>query len=633
MTPGLDARLGNRRGVSVESFRDALNILCRQVKGHAPLSRPRFGTQSSMWSWPGSLRSVALAISGGVDSMALAKLCALLREDPFVRQTYRFRFKAFIVDHRAREGSREEASMVQKSLIDMDFEKQARRLRYQALGIACRAEHIPRLLLAHHADDQAETVLMRLASGQKGVGLKGMRGFAPIPHCHGMHGIAESGCYDRAVAQVEEISRRSKENFKINLMSHNHRTSYQIAAIPPVFEANGVFIWRPLLKYCKQNLIDTCKAHGVAWVEDETNKEVWRTRRNTVRSLLNSSRLPSALSKGSILYLSARMNSKQLSHTKAASDLLRQCHLMLFDVRSGSIVIRLPRQIGDKFISHAYHNKPSASKPLIASLLVRRLAEIVTPYESIPLGSLRFAASILLPESVLQEADVSNEGLHDKKFTAAGVQFERLDLTLEAPSPDAEARQQDSRDLNPDHVWSLTRQPFTALRATNMAQEANGTSAHTCIFKTECSSSADISESSVWSPWQLWDGRYWLRIFNRSKDSVQVRPFCEADLQALRAALPKAQLKLLEDVLAAAAPGKVRWTLPVISHFVKTQDDETSNILGLPTLGKAGVLNAKDENDERAVEWQVRYKAVHLGTKSYEGILKNKNFVTSWEDS
>jgi len=63
-----------------------------------------------------------IAVSGGVDSMALAFLCSKMREK--ARKTHDTskddihvpRFRAFIVDHRAREGSDEEAKIVRGRL-------------------------------------------------------------------------------------------------------------------------------------------------------------------------------------------------------------------------------------------------------------------------------------------------------------------------------------------------------------------------------------------------------------------------------------------------------------------------------------------------------------------------------------
>jgi tRNA(Ile)-lysidine synthase len=51
-----------------------------------------------------------LAISGGVDSMALATLCSMLLHDK--SRATKLRFKAFVVDHGVREGSNEEATAV-----------------------------------------------------------------------------------------------------------------------------------------------------------------------------------------------------------------------------------------------------------------------------------------------------------------------------------------------------------------------------------------------------------------------------------------------------------------------------------------------------------------------------------------
>jgi tRNA(Ile)-lysidine synthase len=59
-----------------------------------------------------------LALSGGVDSMALAFLWSqLLKANP----VYRPFFRAFIVDHGARPGSSEEAKLVRSNLENVLF--------------------------------------------------------------------------------------------------------------------------------------------------------------------------------------------------------------------------------------------------------------------------------------------------------------------------------------------------------------------------------------------------------------------------------------------------------------------------------------------------------------------------------
>ena len=59
-----------------------------------------------------------MAVSGGVDSTALAALCHGLTPEHINRSKQRFAvaFKAFIVDHNAREGSSEEAERVRERL-------------------------------------------------------------------------------------------------------------------------------------------------------------------------------------------------------------------------------------------------------------------------------------------------------------------------------------------------------------------------------------------------------------------------------------------------------------------------------------------------------------------------------------
>lgn len=67
---------------------------------------------------------LGLAISGGVDSMALAALCSNVQNLPHVKDkdeeqvehVKNIKFRAFIVDHRARAGSFEEAKAVSNVL-------------------------------------------------------------------------------------------------------------------------------------------------------------------------------------------------------------------------------------------------------------------------------------------------------------------------------------------------------------------------------------------------------------------------------------------------------------------------------------------------------------------------------------
>lgn len=128
----------------------------------------------------------AVAVSGGGDSMALALLA-----DAWARATGRT-MRAVTVDHRLRTGSTAEADQVGAWLaargIRHDIlawtddkppnglQAAARAARYRLIGDWARRNGIAIVLLAHQLEDQAETLLMRLARGSGISGLAAMRG-------------------------------------------------------------------------------------------------------------------------------------------------------------------------------------------------------------------------------------------------------------------------------------------------------------------------------------------------------------------------------------------------------------------------------------------------------------------------
>lgn len=134
---------------------------------------------------------LAVAVSGGPDSMALCLLA-----DRWARARGG-RIEAVTVDHRLRPESAAEARQVRRWLKPRGIVHRtlvwtgakpttgipdaARAARYRLLVDAAARRGILHLLLAHHLDDQAETLLLRLGRGSGVDGLAAMAGEVALP--------------------------------------------------------------------------------------------------------------------------------------------------------------------------------------------------------------------------------------------------------------------------------------------------------------------------------------------------------------------------------------------------------------------------------------------------------------------
>jgi tRNA(Ile)-lysidine synthase len=168
---------------------------------------------------------IAVAVSGGGDSMALTMLAAGWARRRGGRLT------GLTVDHGLRPGSASEARVVGWQLAGAGvghvilrhkgarpragLQAAARDMRYRLLGDWCQAAGVFHLLVAHTQGDQAETLLLRL---QKGSGFDGL------------------------------------------------------AAMPAVSERDWGRVLRPLLGVSGKSLRDWLRRVGVDWIEDPSNR-------------------------------------------------------------------------------------------------------------------------------------------------------------------------------------------------------------------------------------------------------------------------------------------------------------------------------------------------------------------------
>jgi len=150
------------------------------------------GAFSSIAAYP----SVALAVSGGPDSIALMHLACRWAN---VLGRSRSTLSVLTVDHGLRPEGKQEAAFVAEEAAKLGLthatltwggvkpktgiQAAARRARYALMAGHCRSHGLACLVTAHTEDDQAETFLMRL---RRGSGLDGLAAMAPVSAYDGL---------------------------------------------------------------------------------------------------------------------------------------------------------------------------------------------------------------------------------------------------------------------------------------------------------------------------------------------------------------------------------------------------------------------------------------------------------------
>ncbi|KAF2279468.1 uncharacterized protein EI97DRAFT_430537 [Westerdykella ornata] len=599
-------------------------------------------------------RTMGLAISGGVDSMALATLYTQsYRMDGSLAEPH-----AIIIDHKVRLESTEEAEWVAEQLReklqipstiipltwpdDVDprnlqkFESVARRLRYQALGLTCRDHGINALLVAHHGDDQAETIMMRLVKGRLRSGLQGMHSVEWIPECHGIHGVHHSGDTNGLPLTRTDIK----------------KTTPNRPPIPFLIEKGGIQILRPLLTFEKSRLIATCQANSIPWAEDKTNHIPTFTTRNAVRHILQNHHLPEALTSKSLISLAQRMQRRVESHRQQAEKIFDKTPLAL-DIQTGSLIVRFPpasaflaSQAGDL----SKRSDRNAARNT-AFLYLQRVAELVSPKDLPSIGQLSAAVDHVWPALRLDEnetATTKNTSKASPSSSSAnlcvlGIWFRRnalpsrarqdptVSAILSAPSSFS-ADWYQSNTNEEDNIYLLSRQPLDT-------KEKDSASLRLTIPNT----SLDPSSATTW---HLFDDRFWLRVENRLEggDDVVVRMLTDEEVVGLlssgKGVSPSSerredQARVKLPQLGFLKPADLRTTIPALFRRPRSSlgtgsaasssdksttttaeyQQEKETLLALPTLG---VRVPSVSPGSRYLKWEVRYKKISVESSSRE---------------
>jgi tRNA(Ile)-lysidine synthase len=442
---------------------------------------------------------------------------------------------------------------------------------------------------------------MRLAAGHRAAGLGGMKSKSEIPECWGIHGVHQSGHWDSGDSTLGGWDKPQSSCRKMD----------SITGEPMRLELGGVQVYRPLLSFSKERLMATCVKGGMPWFEDPTNTDPTLTPRNAIRYIFKAYSLPSALQKPSLLALSCRLQERRYVIEREAYDMLRRSGVGRFDTRAGTLVIRFAKPLVDmhtKIPLDTEDEKLSLnSQRQIARLALQLAIECVTPEERVSIKGESYAERAVFPSLYSQGSQ--QEPLEARNFSIASVKFTRLvQQHLTDPDHKQISEQECGRSprnyLDPTFLdgqtWLISRQPYPSLESDRPR----------LVFQPN-------SLPSQRSPtWALYDGRYWIRVTNRTPRPLHVRPFCPKDMQLLRQTFrgkhPEIWNQLI-GLLKKAAPGDIRFTLPVIveATTVPGSDSQCPNtISGTERIVALPTLPITLPNQDRNLEFEIRYKKV-----------------------
>ncbi|MCC6381774.1 MAG: tRNA lysidine(34) synthetase TilS [Dehalococcoidia bacterium] len=232
-------------------------------------------------------QSVLVAVSGGTDSVA----CLLMHLH--LRERFGFVVMAAHFDHQLRSESRADLQWVRSLCERLDvpcltgegdvgraaregrrgIEETARLMRYQFLGFVAGEKRADCVATGHTADDQAETVLLRVA---RGTGVRGLRGMLPAASLPGSPG-------QRLVRPLLGSTREETQHFceAANITPLTDPTNADLAAARNLVRHRVLPALRELNPGVRESLLALAKHAREAFAETERRAHLAQPRSRT----------------------------------------------------------------------------------------------------------------------------------------------------------------------------------------------------------------------------------------------------------------------------------------------------------------------------------------------------------------
>ncbi len=425
--------------------------------------------------------------------------------------------------------------------------------------------------------------MWRLASGHRGIGLAGMKEVSNIPECYGLHGVYESGSLEASEHDREPQDATSGSSSSTTPRSGSSTVSTKVRQLEESLrmqhEDGGVKIVRPLLGESKSDLIATCRHHDMPWFEDHTNQDPSLTPRNAIRHLFGGHALPRALGKRALLELSANVRDSERRSALEAATFATRGMTVRFDPCAGTLRLRCDHETIRGEMAQAADTQKAGDAHRLRTMArkLRVFVDAVTPRGRTSMPDLTLARRFL------DDAATSPR----YKTQMAGVQIERRFVASELSTTQTSAKV---------HVpplvteWLFSRQPYG---------KSGPVDPPPCVVYPP---SGTVSEGDPPEEWQLYDGRFWIRLINHTQHTLRLRPYRPEDCRQFSLSLNQPKLWIaLQAVLKHVAPDSIRWTLPAV---VLVKNDGSEEVVLLPTL-RVGIPDAA-----KLMTCEVRYKKV-----------------------